>query len=167
MVRLVRPFNPRSAFSTLSQTAVLLFGILQLDWNQAKILGLRALFIRNYRRSYQQRRRRELKQFSRTLTVGVMLLGLTLMAKSKQYEVVITHPVQAGAVQLKEGTYQLELEGTMATLFQGKKEIGKIPVRSDEVPKKIEVTSVGVVGDKLTSIQLGGTKTRLVLSGAE
>ena len=108
-----------------------------------------------------------MKQFSRTLTVGVMLLGLTLMAKSKQYEVIITHPVQAGAVQLKEGTYQLELEGTMATLFQGKKEIGKIPVRSDEVPKKIEVTSVGVVGDKLTSIQLGGTKTRLVLSGAE
>ena len=48
-----------------------------------------------------------------------------------------------------------------ATFYQGKKEIGKVTVRSEEVGKKIEVTRVGVSGDKLTSIELGGTKTKL------
>lgn len=106
-----------------------------------------------------------MKQFSRGVFVFVTLfVALTAMAKSKQYEVVITHTVQAGGVQLKEGTYQLELEGSTATLYQGKKEIGKIPVRTDEVAKKLQVTSVGVVGEKINFIELGGTKTKLTLS---
>ena len=109
-----------------------------------------------------------MKLFSRSVFIAVTLfLALAAMAKSKQYEVIITHRVQAGSVELKEGKYQLELDGTMATLYQGKKEIGKIPVRTSEVAKKIEVTDVGVIGDKLTSIGLGGTKTRLLLPGAE
>lgn len=109
-----------------------------------------------------------MKLFYRGVFVSViLLLALPAMAKSKQYEVIITHAVQAGGVQLHEGKYELELEGATATLFQGKKEVGKIPVRTDEVAKKIEVTSVGVIGDKLTSINLGGTKTRLLLPGAE
>jgi len=109
-----------------------------------------------------------LKLFSRSVFIAVTLfLALGAMAKTKQYEVIITHAVQAGGMELKEGKYQLEVEGEMATLYQGKKEVGKIPVRTSEVAKKIEVTNIGVVGDKLTSIGLGGTKTRLLLPGAE
>ena len=106
-----------------------------------------------------------MKQFFRAVFVSVTLfLALAAMAKSKQYQVVINHPLQAGSMQLKEGTYQLELEGSTATLYQGKKEVCKFPVRTDEVAKKLEVTSLGIVGDKLTFIELGGTKTKLTLS---
>jgi len=69
--------------------------------------------------------------------------------------------VQAGSTQVKQGMYQMEVEGDMATLFQGNKEVAKIPVRTEEVGKKVEVTTLGLSGDKLVSIQLGGTKTKL------
>jgi hypothetical protein len=103
-----------------------------------------------------------LKQFSKGLFVlAVMFLALTVAAKSKRYEVAFTSAVQAGGIQVKEGTYQVEVEGGTATFYQGKKEVGKVPVRTEEVGKKIEVTRVDVSGDKLISIELGGTKTKL------
>jgi len=106
------------------------------------------------------------KQFIRSVSVFVSLcLALTVMAKNKQYEVVINHPVQAGSVELKKGTYQLEVDGSSAVLYQGKKEIGRVPVRTEEAAKKIEITSVDLVGDKVTAFELGGTKTKLVLAG--
>jgi hypothetical protein len=102
------------------------------------------------------------KQFSKSVFVfATLFLSLTVMAKSKRYEVAFPSAVQAGGMQVKEGTYQMEVEGGTATFYQGKKEIGKVNVRSEEVGKKIEVTRVGVSGDKLTSIELGGTKTKL------
>jgi hypothetical protein len=103
-----------------------------------------------------------MKQFSKSVfVVAALFLSLTVMAKSKRYEVAFPSAVQAGGLQVKEGTYQVEVEGGTATFYQGKKEIGKVPVRSEELGKKIEVTRVGVSGDKLTSIELGGTKTKL------
>jgi len=103
-----------------------------------------------------------LKQFSKGVFVfAVLFLALTVTAKSKRYEVAFPSTVRAGGMEVKEGTYQVEVEGGTATFYQGKKEIGKVPVRSEEVGKKIEVTRVGVSGDRLTSIELGGTKTKL------
>ena len=103
-----------------------------------------------------------MKQFSKGVFVlAALLLSLTVMAKSKRYEVAFPSAVQAGGMQVKEGTYQVEVEGGTATFYQGKKEIGKVPVRTEEVGKKIEITRVDVSGDRLVSIELGGTKTKL------
>lgn len=93
------------------------------------------------------------------------LLAFTAIAKGKQYELVVSRPLQAGSVQLNKGKYQLEVDGTTAVLYQGKKEIGKVPVRSEEVVKKVEVTGVNTSGDKVTAFELGGTKTKLVVAG--
>ena len=103
-----------------------------------------------------------MKQFSRGLFVfAALFLAMVAMAKSKRYEVAFPSAVQAGGILVKQGTYQMEVEGGMATFFQGNKEVAKVPVRTEEVGKKIEVTTLGVSGDKLVSIELGGTKTKL------
>lgn len=93
--------------------------------------------------------------------LAVLVLPWTAMAKSKQYEVIINHQVQAGSLQLKPGKYQLEVEGGTATFYQRNKEVGKLQVKSEEVPTKVEVTRLGIIDDKVTSIELGGTKTKL------
>ena len=101
-----------------------------------------------------------MKHFKGLFVFAVLFLALVAMAKSKRYEVSFSSTVQAGSIQIKQGTYQMEVEGGMATLFQGNKEVAKIPVRSEEVGnKKIEETRLGLSGGKLVSIELGGTKT--------
>ena len=100
------------------------------------------------------------------LGVSVLsLLACLAAGKDKQYELVVSRPLQAGSVQLNKGKYQLEVDGTTAVLYQGKKELGKVPVRSEEAVKKIEFTSVDTAGDKVTAFELGGTKTKLVVAG--
>jgi hypothetical protein len=102
-----------------------------------------------------------LSRFKGLFVLAALFLSMVVMAKSKRYEVSFASTVQAGSTEVKQGMYQMEVEGDMATLFQGNKEVAKIPVRTEEVGKKVEVTTLGLSGDKLVSIQLGGTKTKL------
>ena len=107
-----------------------------------------------------------MKQLLKGICVSAALLfSLTATAKSKQYEVIVNHPLQAGSLQLKPGKYQLEAESGTATLYQGKKEVGKLSVRSEETGRKVEITTLDLSGDTITAIELGGTKTKLVISG--
>jgi ribosomal protein L31 len=92
-----------------------------------------------------------------------LFLAVAAMAKAKRYEVQISSTVQAGETQLKPGTYQLEVDGNSLVFYQGKKEIAKVAVRTEELQTKNEETSMNMSGGKLTAIQLGGTKTKLVL----
>jgi ribosomal protein L31 len=92
-----------------------------------------------------------------------LFLAVAAMAKAKRYEVQISSTVQAGGTDLKAGTYQLEVDGNSLVFYQGKKEIAKVSVRTEELQTKNEETSMNMSGGKLTAIQLGGTKTRLVL----
>lgn len=92
-----------------------------------------------------------------------LFLAVAAMAKAKRYEVQVSSTVQAGENQLKAGTYQIEVDGNSLVFYQGKKEIAKVAVRTEELQTKNEETSMNMSGGKLTAIQLGGTKTRLVL----
>ena len=106
-----------------------------------------------------------MKQVTKGVFVFLTLfLALIAVAKSKRYEVVLTTAVHAAGTQLKAGTYEMEVEGSTATFYQGKKEICKVPVRSEEVAKKIDATGVETSGDKLTSIELGHTNTKLTVT---
>ena len=103
-------------------------------------------------------------RLSNAIRVSVVVtLSLIASAKSKQYEVIINHPVQAGSVQLKTGKYQMEVEGSTATFYQRDKEVGKIQVRAEEGSQKVDVTRLAIVDDKVTSIELGGSKTKLTV----
>jgi hypothetical protein len=92
-----------------------------------------------------------------------LFLAVAAMAKAKRYEVQISNTVEAGGTSLKAGTYQLEIDGNSLVFYQGKKEIAKVAVRTEELPTKNQETSMNMSGGKLTAIQLSGTKTRLVL----
>lgn len=96
-----------------------------------------------------------------------LFLAVAAMAKAKRYEVQLSNTVEAGGTQLKAGTYQVEVDGNSLVFYQGKKEIAKVPVRSEELQTKNEETSMNMSGGKLTAIQLAGTKTRLVVEGSQ
>lgn len=92
-----------------------------------------------------------------------LFLAVAALAKAKRYEVQVSSAVEAGGTQLKAGTYQLEVDGTSLVFYQGKKEVAKVSVRTEELQTKNDETSMNMSGGKLTAIQLGGTKTKLVL----
>ena len=105
-----------------------------------------------------------MKKVCSVLVIALSIfLAVTAMAKTKRYELQIGQTVQAGGAQLKPGAYQIEVEGNSLVFYQGQKEIAKAPVRSEEVTKKVDNTSVTLNQDKLVEVQLGGTKTKLIV----
>jgi hypothetical protein len=105
-----------------------------------------------------------LKQISKGLLVFLTLFfALIVVAKPKRYEVILP-AVQTAHTQLKAGTYQVEVEGATATFFLGNKEVCKVAVRTEELAKKVDSSSVEVTGDKLVSIELVNSKIRLIVS---
>ena len=107
-----------------------------------------------------------MKQVTRGLFVFLTLfVALIAMAKTKRYEVVLATAVQAGSMQLQAGTYQMEVEGGTAVFYLKNKEVCKVVVKTEEVAKKIEMTTYETSGgNKLTSIELGNTNTRLTVT---
>jgi hypothetical protein len=96
-----------------------------------------------------------------------LFLAVAAMAKSKQYELQLGQPVQAGGTQLKAGVYQVEVEGNSLSFYQKKKEVAKVTVKSEDLQSKNEGTSVTTAEGKLVAIQLDGTKTKLVVEGSQ
>jgi hypothetical protein len=105
-----------------------------------------------------------MKQITRVMLVGLALfLSVSGFAKNKRYELQLGQAVMASGTQLKPGTYQVEMDGNSLVFFQGKKEVAKVAVKSEQSDKKVEATTVTVAQDELKSIELGGTKTKLTL----
>ena len=107
-----------------------------------------------------------MKSLSKSLVVVFLTLCLALIAvaKVKRYEVILPSTVQTGHTQLKPGTYELEVEGGMATFFLKNKEVCKVAVRTEETPKKIDASSVEISGEKLVAIEVGHTSMKLIVS---
>ena|ERR1035437_4552024 len=107
-----------------------------------------------------------MKKLSRvTLVVLMLMLGTFAFAKNKQYELQLGQEVQVSGVQLKPGTYQVEIDGNSLVFYKGKKEVAKVAVRTEEQSKKIESTSSTVEKGQLKAVELAGTKTRLIVEG--
>jgi len=96
-----------------------------------------------------------------------LFVAVAAVAKTKRYDVELAQSVQAAGTQLKAGTYQVEVDGNSLVFYQKQKEVAKVPVRSEDLQTKNEATSVTLTGDKLIAIQLSGTKTKLVVEGAQ
>lgn len=104
-----------------------------------------------------------MKQF---LAVGALALFSLSVASAKSYEITVTNPTKAGSVDLKPGKYKVTVEGTNATFVeQGKSKGVSVPVKVKEAPKKFDDTRVQSSkdgsGEKITEIDLGGSKTVL------
>ncbi|WP_321474291.1 hypothetical protein [uncultured Paludibaculum sp.] len=99
------------------------------------------------------------------LAATLAIIGLT-PAYAKSYDFSLAVPTTAGTVQLEPGRYSLKVEGDKAiiTLEKNNKSV-EVPVKIKQGDKKFRTTSVGTVrgasSSKLTSIELGGSKTTL------
>ena len=105
--------------------------------------------------------------FRASLVFLILFLAVTAIAKSKRYDVQLAQPVQAGNEQLKAGAYQVEMEDHFLVFYQGKKEVAKVPVRSEELQTKNDNTSITISQGKLIALQLSGTKTKLVVEDSQ
>jgi hypothetical protein len=95
-------------------------------------------------------------------------LALAGIASAKSYDIVLSAPAKAGSVQLAAGAYSLRVQGGNAVFTSV--ETGKsftAAVKAEDAGKKFATTEVdcnakdGV--DQITTIELGGSSTKLEL----
>jgi uncharacterized protein YdbL (DUF1318 family) len=100
------------------------------------------------------------------LLLAVLALASISIAFAKSYAVNLSHSVQAGAVELKAGSYHVKVDGDKAifTDLDSNKEYS-VPVKIENAAKKFEYTRIdetvnGSVS-AIKTIQLGGSTTKL------
>jgi hypothetical protein len=112
--------------------------------------------------------KRKYKMTSKSL-LFLGTLALAGIASAKSYDhMIISGPAKAGSLEIAAGEYSLKVEGNIAILTNvdsGKKFIAVVKV--EDVGKKFEATSVDCTNkneaDRITSIELGGSNTKLEL----
>ncbi|MBZ5636544.1 MAG: hypothetical protein LAO55_25755 [Acidobacteriia bacterium] len=104
---------------------------------------------------------------NRLLRWGAALaFSAVAFAGSKTYDVLLSSGAKAGSVQLAPGEYRLKVEGSNA-IFTGteNRQSFTVPVKVENTNTRYSATALDTVkqGDtvKITSIQLGGSKTKL------
>jgi len=104
---------------------------------------------------------------NRFLLWGAALAFSTVaMAGPKTYDVVLPESAKAGSVQLAAGEYKLKVEGANAIFTDmGHHQSFTVPVKVENTETKYDTTALDTAkqGDTvhITSIQLGGSKTKL------
>ncbi|MGB7761391.1 MAG: hypothetical protein WBL61_16295 [Bryobacteraceae bacterium] len=100
------------------------------------------------------------------LCTAVLALASLAAANAKSYDIVLNDPVKAGSVQLKPGTYTVQVKGDIAIFTSGTS--GKTytaPVKLDNNGPKHDETTVHTDTENgaevLKSIALGGSTTTL------
>jgi hypothetical protein len=95
------------------------------------------------------------------------MLGVAI-ASAKSYNVKLFQPAMLGGVQLAPGEYRLEMVGSNVVLKNGKVE-AQSPGREETVDAKYPSTTVRFDNTdgkmRIREIFLGGTNTKLVLTG--
>ena len=100
------------------------------------------------------------------LLTGALALSSLTLANAKSYDIVLSSPTMAGNVQLKPGEYQMKVQGSNA-VFTNVETAKKFtaPVKIEKTGKKFGQTAVDTStksgNDKIQSIELGGSDTRL------
>lgn len=95
-------------------------------------------------------------------------LALASIASAKSYDIVLSAPAKAGAMQLNAGEYSLKVKGSNAVFTN--MDTGKsftAPVKVQSGSKKFENTAVDTQNqngtDQIKTIELGGSNTQLQL----
>lgn len=103
------------------------------------------------------------------LTIPILAATLASAAPNK-YKVDFTSPAWIGTTELKPGSYQVEINGDMATLRDHKTVVAQAPVKIESALQKNPVTAVEVnnLNNKpvLEEIRVGGTSTNIVFLSA-
>src|SRR5579872_207146 len=108
-----------------------------------------------------------------TMTTKSLLLIATLalagIANAKSYTIMLSAPTRAGSVKLAAGEYSMKVQDNNAifTNMQNGKTF-TVAVKTETADKKFDETAL-VTGTKdgdsyITSVQLGGSRTKIELS---
>jgi hypothetical protein len=95
------------------------------------------------------------------ICLSTLALGIASAASS--YDVTLYNTVSVGGTELKAGEYKVEMQGDKAVFKSGKKSF-QIPATLSSGDKKFGSTSLLSSNSKLTEIDLGGTKDKIVFS---
>lgn len=102
------------------------------------------------------------------LAFATLALGAAMAGES--YRVTLFQPSTINGTTLKPGEYKIELNGNKAVIKAGKETV-EADVRVETAEQKFGSTSVRYLSGngtyKVEEIRLGGTKTKLLFSGAE
>ena len=88
-----------------------------------------------------------------------MLTLTTVYAKSYGFD--ISLPIHVGKAQLKPGRYHLTVEGDIATFKSEDGGSFTAPCKVQNGDKKFKSTVVNSAGEKIESIELGGTTMKV------
>lgn len=98
----------------------------------------------------------------------MMVLPATNAAENNVH-FILSEPATLNGAQLKPGGYRIQVEGDKATVKVGKTVI-ESPVKLETADHKFKVTSVEFEkangGFRISEIDIGGSTTRIVFSGA-
>jgi hypothetical protein len=97
---------------------------------------------------------------------GILALASMSIAFAKSYEVSFARVMQAGTVQLKPGSYELQVAGDKATFIEVEhRKKTTVTVKVENAAKKFDTTLVNSTLDGNTgtikNIQLGGSTTQI------
>jgi hypothetical protein len=95
-------------------------------------------------------------------------LALAGIASAKTYDITLSKPTKAGSLELAAGEYSVNVLGNIAVFTNvetGKKFIAA--VKAEDTGKKFDATAVDCStkdgADHITSVELGGSNTKLEL----
>jgi len=98
------------------------------------------------------------------LAGALALLSLPVLS-AKSYDITLSSPAKAGALQLPAGEYSVKLEGANAVFTNEEGEKLSAPVKVVTENKKFRYTAVETTRtngtDQVTGIELGGSATLL------
>jgi hypothetical protein len=102
----------------------------------------------------------------KTLDLGTLLtLSSIVFAGQKAYDVIFSAPTTVGTVKLAPGQYTLKVNGENASFTNAENKTVSAPVKVENGAKKFQYTAVDTTksndGEKVNSIQLGGSTTTL------
>lgn len=100
------------------------------------------------------------------ILVGFVTVGaMTLIAATGTYKVNLMQKSVLDGKQLKPGTYKVNIENNTATLKNGKTTV-QAPAREESAQNKFENTQMVYTNNDLQEIDIGGSHTKIVFTGA-
>jgi hypothetical protein len=103
------------------------------------------------------------------LVLGACVFSLGIAAAASSYHIKIADPTWVGTTELKAGEYEVKVDGDKVTFKQGKNIIA-VAAKVETNATKYSDTQMDVKTingqAKLQELDLGGTKSKIVLSDA-
>jgi hypothetical protein len=103
------------------------------------------------------------------LMLGACVFALGIATAASTYHLKISDPTWVGQTQLKPGEYEVKVDGDKVTFKQGKNVVAvSAKVETNAYKYADTQTDVKIVNGqaKLQELDLGGTKSKIVLSDA-